>query len=278
MDETAPSAEPEYKKRGAQRGAGSNSSSKKSKREIQPPQVQHQHQNQQDSGAGQPQERSVSPNCEIDSWDSNDDMMMMHTTSYMSTRESVIRSEADRAGAELAGLATTLLKEKTGYQLFHMHRVAEIKRDLGVKHHDAFKRAAKDWSRLPESEKEWYNSRADKKPLGRPVKLQGREDALAHHVVATAVAHSLFDADVHPPPMVAVRRGGGGGGGGGGGEVDEAATGEAAPASVSEHASPPPIHGHDGSMWSCQMCGIADAGAPGGVCLMCAAFGTGGLM
>lgn len=53
-------------------------------------------------------------------------------------------------------------KDKTGYQLYHMHRVSEIKETLGLKHHEAFKRAAKDWSKLPEKEKEWFNSRAQK--------------------------------------------------------------------------------------------------------------------
>ena len=77
---------------------------------------------------------------------------------FTSTRELVIRWEEERAEAEMAGKVKPLVKEKTGYQLYHMHRVAEIKSkrdqgqatrkgDGGVKHHEAFKKAARDWSR-----------------------------------------------------------------------------------------------------------------------------------
>lgn len=198
--------------------------------------------------------------CDFDSgeWESNDDGSS--SFNYLSTRESVIRSEAERAGAVLAGQVTALTKEKTGYQLFHMHRVAEIKRDLGVKHHDAFKRAAKDWTRLPESEKDWYNNRADKKPVGRPVKIQGQEENKTLQTVGNAVTHMLFDADVHsssaslshpePPRLIH--------------------TGVIA-APVMERDE---FHSreHEPLVWNCNVCGIGDAGTPEGSCFMCAAF------
>jgi hypothetical protein len=211
--------------------------------------------------------------CDLDDdegWDSRDDGMLddgLLDSSYMSTRDSVVRSEAEKAGAELAGQATVLTKEKTGYQLYHMHRVAEIKRDLGVKHHEAFKRAAKDWSRLPESEKEWYNNRADKKPIGRAAKIVGYEDNNSLRVVSNAVSQMVVEVDLHtgtvtpaPPRMVVALM-----------PVEN----NLMPFDNSNNSHPRNVD--DDASWACSLCGIGDAGAPKGVCLMCAAFGTDGI-
>ncbi len=42
-------------------------------------------------------------------------------------------------------------KPMSAYQLFHMHRVAELKEVTpgGIKHRNAFKRAAHDWTAMP---------------------------------------------------------------------------------------------------------------------------------
>jgi hypothetical protein len=156
-----------------------------------------------------------------------------------------LRAEISRVGAELAGQMVGVTKEKTGYQLYHMHRVAEIKEDLGVKHHEAFKRAAKDWSRLPHKEKDWYNNRADKKPIVKPDKNAIREDKSA---VNSAIDNLLNQVDLHVQPS------------------DE----NPLPVDSPTNSNCDVV----GNEWACSSCGNGDAGAPGGVCLMCAAFGS----
>lgn len=50
-------------------------------------------------------------------------------------------------------------KKKTGYQLFHMYRVAELKEITpgGLKHHEAFKRAAREWTSFSPKDQDFYN-------------------------------------------------------------------------------------------------------------------------
>lgn len=57
-------------------------------------------------------------------------------------------------------------KRKTGYQLYHMHRVAELKEGVkaGIKHHDAFKQAARDWSSMTEDERIMFNELSERQP------------------------------------------------------------------------------------------------------------------
>ncbi len=215
---------------------------------------------------------------EEDRGDSEHDNSDYAADESASTRERVIRWEADRERAEMAGQAAPAVKEKTGYQLFHMHRVAEIKGkseagskakgDSGVKHHEAFKRAAKDWSRLPESEKEWYNNRADKKPVAKAAKQVGYDDINALRVVDQAVSemlhevyvHSAADAFVAPPELP---------------PCNAAVAAAAAAASNSNDQSPPGLLCRNSTdFWPCTVCATADAGAPESVCLMCAAFGN----
>lgn len=68
-------------------------------------------------------------------------------------------SQLQRQSKEEGAIAGSF-KKKTGYQLFHMYRVAELKESTpgGIKHHDAFKRAAREWTSLSLSDHEFYNS------------------------------------------------------------------------------------------------------------------------
>lgn len=169
---------------------------------------------------------------------------------FRSTRERVIQAEASRAGAELAGQVIHMPKEKTGYQLYHMHRVAEIKEEAGVKHHEAFKRAARDWTKLPNEEKEWYNGRADKKPVPKAAKPSSPYEG--HLVTDLALRqHVQHHVDVLSAVLVTNVMG-------------------ATPFSPSK---PSNLVVQQACEWLCSRCGNGDAGAPGGVCLMCAAFG-----
>jgi hypothetical protein len=227
---------------------------------------------------------------------------------FTSTRELVIRWEDERAMAEMAGKALAFAKEKTGYQLYHMHRVAEIKSmrephtrkaDGNVKHHEAFKKAARDWSKLPESEKEWYNNRADKKPMNRAPKHAGYDDinslqvvdqavnSLLHEVhvhqsncvymldhvaveMSAAHAHPLFDSPprAHSPKELAAA-------------AAAVAAVAATPGQKTPPAPRPPVSdsppggqptGSSSEVWLCTNCSNGDATSASGLCLMCASF------
>ena len=198
------------------------------------------------------------------------------STVYQTTRERVVRAEEERRGAELAGAMVGTVKEKTGYQLYHMHRVAEIKEEAGVKHHEAFKRAAKDWSRLPNEEKEWYNDRADKKPMA---KQSFKATVIYEHLaVDEALEHIMQQIDVHespealPQPVLVL-----------GSNVESMLINHVptdafdnAKADAKANANAESLAqevNEDSCNWACTLCGNADAGAPDGACLMCAAFG-----
>jgi hypothetical protein len=57
-------------------------------------------------------------------------------------------------------------KHKTAYQLFHKHRAAELRETTpgGMKHHEAFKRAARDWTAMPKVQRDFYVRHASVKP------------------------------------------------------------------------------------------------------------------
>lgn len=56
-------------------------------------------------------------------------------------------------------------KAKTGYQLYHQARVAKLKTYYpGIKHQDAFRRAARDWSALTEAQRMEWCDLAEIKP------------------------------------------------------------------------------------------------------------------
>ena len=201
---------------------------------------------------------------------------------WRSTRARVLRSEKERRANELAGQMVEPQKEKTGYQLYHMHRVAEIKEEAGCRHHDAFKKAARDWSRLAvrncslhkarhspfclffsshsiqhvqASEKEWYNKRADKKPISKPTKP---EVIYESHAVDEALEHIILQVDMHPssPEQMQPR--------------DSMSMPGSGSSSVDPYDDPMGVS----NAWLCTLCGSGDAGAPEGVCLMCTAFGN----
>ncbi len=89
-------------------------------------------------------------------------------------------------------------KPLSAYQLFHMHRVAELKEVTpgGIKHCNAFKRAAHDWTAMPKERRDFYVQCTSVKPI-----LQHKECA----ATIASVANDLPAVDC--PLWVAIHGG-----------------------------------------------------------------------
>ncbi len=91
---------------------------------------------------------------------------------------------------------TSSIRPKTAYQLFHMHRVAELKDATpgGIKHHDAFKRAARDWTAMPRERRDFFFRHAS-------VKATSADDRIVDADAAVSPTPGLADS---APPVVAL--------------------------------------------------------------------------
>ncbi len=119
---------------------------------------------------------------------------------WISTRELYLRDNLQNSAAVQEGKVELVRKAKTGYQLYHMYRVAELKKILRLSHQIIFRVAARDWTSLPEYEKLWWRNRGDKKPLGRfpslPVMLGSIREIVPLRVVNTLLTNFVQLVDL----------------------------------------------------------------------------------